>query len=314
MNRSEKDRIGVSICQEAFTRLGFIFREQAILDYGVDAIIESKTGEYASGKLIGVQIKSGDSYFGESNDDAFTYRGDMKHYRYWLNFCLPVIIVLVDINETCRECYWQKIEKELITTTEKGWKIDVPKKNILKDTAGEIHKILDSQSESEKRFNTLLFSIDWMRETNKYGELILEVNEWVNKSSGKGDFKLFIIDENGDERIISERTYWGGGSRDYSLVIKDMYPWADVSIDHDFYNYAMDREWHEQYEAAIDELSLSLISQGRQVYHRDRRIYPYENCVGEVDKYRLVLTLNDLGKAFLLLNEFLEKGSCYYLS
>ena len=81
MNRSETDRIGVSICQETFSRLGFIFREQTVLDYGVDAIIEQKTDEYASGKLIGVQIKSGDSYFQHSNDNVFIYRVDITHYR-----------------------------------------------------------------------------------------------------------------------------------------------------------------------------------------------------------------------------------------
>lgn len=314
MNRSETDRIGVSICQETFTRLGFIFREQTIMDYGIDAIIEPKTGEYASGKLIGVQIKSGDSYFQESDDNAIVYRGNMKHYRYWLNFCLPVIIVLVDINESKRECYWQKIEKNLIITTEKGWKIDIPKKNILKDTAGDIHRMLESQSESEKRFNALLFAVEWMRTTNDYGELILEVQEWVNKTSGKGDFKLLVTEETGDERVISERTYWGFGTRDYSLVIRDMFPWANINIDQNFYDYVMDREWHEQYESSIEELSKSLLLQGKPAYRRDSRIYPYENCAGEIDKYRLILTLNDLGKSFLLLNEFLEKGSCYILS
>lgn len=314
MNRSETDRIGVSICQETFSRLGFIFREQTVLDYGVDAIIEQKTDEYASGKLIGVQIKSGDSYFQHSNDNAFIYRGDMTHYRYWLNYCLPVIIVLVDTNESKRECYWQRIEKGLITTTEKGWKIEVPKKNNLKETAQEIHQILDSQNENEQRFNTLMFSIDWMREASNNDGLILELNEWVNKSSGRGDFKLFVLDENGNERIISERTYLGFGLRDYSLVIKDMFPWANISIDKDFYDHTMDRGWHERYESAIEDLSLSLLLQGRRSYQRDSKIYPYKNCAGEVDKYRLILTLNELGRAFLLLNDFLNKGSCYYLS
>ena len=314
MNRSETDRIGVSICQETFSRLGFIFREQTVMDYGVDAIIEQKEDRYASGRLIGVQIKSGNSFFRESNDNAFIYRGDMTHYRYWLNYCLPVIIVLVDTNESKRECYWQRIEKGLTTSTEKGWKIEIPKKNKLKETARELHQILDSQNENERRLNTLLFSLDWMRAASNNDGLFLEVNEWVNKSSGRGDFKLFVFEKDGSEQIISERTYLGFGVRDFSLVIKDMFPWANINIDEDFYEYTMDREWHEQYENAIEELSLSLLSQDKSPYQRIDKIYPYENVAGEVDKYRLILTLNDLGRAFLLLNDFLNKGNCYYLS
>ena len=93
-----------------------------------------------------------------------------------------------------------------------------------------------------------------------------------------------------------------------------MFPWANISIDKDFYDHTMDRGWHERYESAIEDLSLSLLLQGRRSYQRDSKIYPYKNCAGEVDKYRLILTLNELGRAFLLLNDFLNKGSCYYLS
>ena len=76
----------------------------------------------------------------------------------------------------------------------------------------------------------------------------------------------------------------------------------------------MDKEWHNHYELEFDELSQSLFSRTGSHIPRDREIYPYMNCAGEVDKYRLVLTVNDLCKSFLTLNDFLEKGSCYYLS
>lgn len=70
-----------------------MYREQSIGDYGIDAIIESKNDKYLSGKMIAVQIKSGDSYFKEQKDNCVIYGGDIKHY-YWLNHSLPVIIVL----------------------------------------------------------------------------------------------------------------------------------------------------------------------------------------------------------------------------
>ena len=314
MDREDIDRIGVSICQETFTRAGFIFREQKILDYGIDAIIEPKSDTYASGKLIGVQIKSGDSYFSEETNKAFIFRSDEKHYKYWLNNNIPVIIVLVDIDESKRTCYWQTFEKQLITITGKGWKLEIPKKNVLKDTSDEIKKLLDSQSASENKLNTLLFSREWMLAAKEHGELILEVNEWINKSSGKGDFKLFYYDENNEPVTIFDQTYWGFGSRHYSLVIKDMFAWASIMIDEIFYDYNMDPQWHKEYEDEMDEFQGMLLMQGKGIIKRDESIYPYDNCAGEVDKYRLILTLNDLGESFLLLMDFLNDGECYYLS
>ena len=93
-NRDTTDRSGIYKCGATFEKIGFIFREQTICDYGIDAIIERKDEKYPSGKLIAVQIKSGDSYFKERKDDKVVFRGENKHYDYWLNHSLPVIIVL----------------------------------------------------------------------------------------------------------------------------------------------------------------------------------------------------------------------------
>jgi hypothetical protein len=46
-------------------------------------------------------------------------------------------------------------------------------------------------------------------------------------------------------------------------------------------------------------------------WHRDRvdmGIRPYNNAAGEVDYYRLELTLNELGRSFLVVNEFATSG------
>ena len=94
MLKEDCERIGVLECGAAFQKIGFMFREQPIGDYGIDAIIETRDDKYLSGKLIAVQIKSGDSYFKEQKDNCVIYRGDIKHYYYWLNHSLPVIIVL----------------------------------------------------------------------------------------------------------------------------------------------------------------------------------------------------------------------------
>lgn len=61
-------------------------------DLGVDGFIELVNAEVASGRLIGIQIKTGDSYISRSTDE-FVVDVDARHLDYWLNFMVPVIIV-----------------------------------------------------------------------------------------------------------------------------------------------------------------------------------------------------------------------------
>lgn len=63
LDKHSTGRVGVYMCGTIFEEHDFIFREEAIEDYGIDAIIEAKEDGVPSGKLIAVQIKSGESYF-----------------------------------------------------------------------------------------------------------------------------------------------------------------------------------------------------------------------------------------------------------
>ena len=37
---------------------------------------------------------------------------------------------------------------------------------------------------------------------------MLNVEEWINKTSGRGDFKLRIVDKNGIEKQVFNRSFW----------------------------------------------------------------------------------------------------------
>ena len=60
-------------------------------DLGVDGFSSSECGS-RSGRLIDVQIKTGDSYISRFTDE-FVVDVDARHLDYWLNFMVPVIIV-----------------------------------------------------------------------------------------------------------------------------------------------------------------------------------------------------------------------------
>lgn len=109
MNNSE--RIGVSYVQLIINRdMEWIFRELNVQDFGIDAHIEIMGKTYATGKLIGVQIKCGQSYFKESDNDNVIFRFDKKHFQYWINYSIPVIIILV--KPDLSEVVWEVINDE----------------------------------------------------------------------------------------------------------------------------------------------------------------------------------------------------------
>lgn len=293
-NKSEIDRQGVHKCGLIFEKLGFIFREQTVCDYGIDAIIEEKGDNYPLGKLIGVQIKSGDSYFDEIKNGNVVFRGDIKHYNYWLNHSLPVIIVLYCPSKD--QCIWEVINKQTAKKCGAGWKIDIPWSHILENSKLILQSLVNKQSEYERRWNSLVVAKEWMLETVEHGESILEVEEWINKSSGRGKF-ILKVQKNEKEKILYEREWFGFGIKKYEQVIQELFPWADIKIDEEFYEENMEEDY---YEFLKDNDNIS-------------RIYPYRNGAGEVDFYRLKLTLNQIGKSFIEMENFLEKGKCYFI-
>ena len=123
------DRIGIGLVNTAVHRAGWIFREQAIADHGIDAHIESVFGETATGRLIALQIKSGKSYFSEATESGYVFRGDAGHLEYWINHSLPVLILLVDVDN--EQIYWEHVTDSNVKSTGKGWKIEVPRTKYL---------------------------------------------------------------------------------------------------------------------------------------------------------------------------------------
>jgi hypothetical protein len=100
-------------------KLHWIFREQPVSDYGIDAHIEVVEPDGSlKGRLLGVQIKSGPSFFSESHPYGWIYRGEKRHLDYWLRHVLPVIVVLYDLESG--ETYWQAVTPETVSDTGKG--------------------------------------------------------------------------------------------------------------------------------------------------------------------------------------------------
>lgn len=128
-------RVGLTVAEE----LRWIWREQSTDDYGIDGHIELVDDEeFVTGRLIGVQVKSGDSYLKEversKTEPGWNYWADSNHLAYWLGHCLPVLVSFVDSNH---KAYWQVVTTDTVNETAKGFTIWVPDTNRLDSTAKE---------------------------------------------------------------------------------------------------------------------------------------------------------------------------------
>lgn len=121
---SRTGRLGVASVQLKFEKIRWIFREQPIEDYGIDAHVEIVENGNATGELIALQIKSGPSWFKEKNKNSITFRDSFAHFNYWLKYSIPVIIVLY--NPENEVAYWQVVTKHSVTKTKKGYKLKIP--------------------------------------------------------------------------------------------------------------------------------------------------------------------------------------------
>jgi hypothetical protein len=93
--------------------LGWLFREQPLPDYGVDAQAELVAeDELVTGRLLGLQIKGGDSRFVRvKGGQGWVFRDSNDHLAYWLGHSLPVLVVIVDPDGNA---FWQAVTTSTI--------------------------------------------------------------------------------------------------------------------------------------------------------------------------------------------------------
>jgi hypothetical protein len=90
------ERTGVIEVSRVVNAARCIWRETPLRDVGIDGQIEYVRQGRAAGRLVGVQVKSGRSYFLGEKLGYVPYRVPEKHAEYWSSFALPVILVLHD--------------------------------------------------------------------------------------------------------------------------------------------------------------------------------------------------------------------------
>ena len=105
---------------------GMIFRETSSSDVGIDGQIELVNVDgSATGMLIAVQIKSGESFINHKQKE-FTFTSSREHYKYWSNLIIPTIgIVFSPKLETAS---WFVLESHYKDILERGASCSITQK------------------------------------------------------------------------------------------------------------------------------------------------------------------------------------------
>ncbi|MGP6095948.1 DUF4365 domain-containing protein [Pseudomonas aeruginosa] len=289
---SETERIGVSAIESIVAReLKWIFREQMIADMGIDAHLELVEDGQPTGKLIGLQIKTGPGNF-TVKDESLVYYGSIEHREYWLNHSLPVIIIahLPETGETC----WAHVSEENIELTPKAWKIEISRKNIFGEAKKRSLSLIFEGPESQQRLRRLAMDEPLMRHVENGGKVSVELEDWVNKSLGRTPVTIYIEQADGSE-AVKEYGFVFHDRFDIEALTLELFPWSTASIDEDFYEENCDQSWEDDFSwedgycPPVDEF------------------YPYTNACNEVDYYRIKLGLNKIGESYLVISDYLAR-------
>ena len=290
-----------------------MFRGQPVNDIGIDAHIEFVDSSGKPKQLLALQIKTGESWFKEQKDNCVVFRDiNERQYKYWTMNSLPCIVVLYNPDDNT--CIWQKLTTETIERTKdgegKGFFVKIPlSQTFLNELSNEKLLSFTNLPEHIINYNFLLSQKEFMRIIQNGGGIKLHSSEWVNKSSGKGETEL-IVD---DGKTIQKYSYpYWFPYTSYKMVFPRLFPWANFSADEEFFEEHDESLWRELH-CYYDEEDGEWLNVGDTFDEFRRKLDPMRSIdhAGEVAEYMMKLSLNDLGKAFLMVDEFVSKNQAY---
>ena len=261
-DKHQIDRIGVNAVEKAFLQMGWLFREQPVSDYGIDALAEPKEDDKPTGELIAIQIKTGKSYFRRRGTN-FVFHGVQRHLDYWLNHSLPVFIILH--NPESDLTIWQRVERHLITIHKSDkWSIDIPSNQVLDPHAAEYIRCGISSDPAPVRRLRLALDLPLIREISKQlavDSVFLTIDEWVNKTLNFRESNIRFSDPDNEPTYRLET--W--------LPMADIHEFMDVYFPWLDYEYAREIE---DYSAEIEQhvLEVSMSNLGQAVLEVERYV------------------------------------------
>ena len=241
--RSERtNRRGVHAVGSIFLGEDFewFFRPQEVSDVGIDAIVEILDNDEPTGRLIGLQIKTGASYF-RSSGDSYVLSIDNKHMEYWAKYDLPVYLILADPKRGI--FLWEKVERRLCQPTRDGWKIKIPKTNTLDASAKAYFERFTSNDPQSLMRSNFALDRELIGEIEKTGRPAIFVwEQWLNKGLTWRNLRIYV---DGDRSVKPDLEI------DYRLAAKSLpeimaklFPWCTFCYAEDVVNQMEEVDLH----------------------------------------------------------------------
>lgn len=126
--------------------LGCVFRPLQNADVGVDGHLEIRNllDGRATGRFVGVQVKSGRSYFARPSVDGWTIRVRLATVDYWRNYAVPVVLVIVDT--AARTAYWAPVSSSDFPLSGRYYRILVPSVNRFEASSADAIRAIATQA------------------------------------------------------------------------------------------------------------------------------------------------------------------------
>lgn len=135
IDTNSTERTGIDAVAKFATARKQIWRETVRADVGIDGHLENVTDSgFATGRMVGVQVKSGKSFFQDQVSEGFRVYPNDAHKLYWESYPLPVLYVIHDPDTD--NSFWLDVRQALRrpdATIPKG--IIIPSSNILQNTS-----------------------------------------------------------------------------------------------------------------------------------------------------------------------------------
>jgi hypothetical protein len=122
----EREELAVHHVQGVVLKeLRWLFRDQRLPDYGVDAQVEIVDADERIDGLLGLQIRGGNSRFvRQKGASGWTFSDHNNHLDYWLRYALPVLVVIVDSDDNA---FWEIVTPETVKETAKQFTMLIPR-------------------------------------------------------------------------------------------------------------------------------------------------------------------------------------------
>jgi len=240
-----QERKGVNRFASVISDLGLIWRETPNSDVGIDGQIEFVDSDgRATGLIVAVQVKSGESYLG-GDDEAIVYYASMKHANYWRDFPVPVLVAIHD--PSSKAICWTDARQQLRTSPTGDKSIRVPRSQVVEKTEPadffatlrpiekpqsiiELVRSLIQNAHHEAGFRMSFFEL--------FGFGITDIGR-------KLFFSMDLCMEIAEFRARESEVGWAVGSAEYDFVDRYIsFLVAQGMIYYDYSDYLLDRDEH----------------------------------------------------------------------